>query len=144
MLATFLVGSANTVLGDDTNFVGAGKWSFNWEEWSAEGALQKEQTAAALGGGLIYKATLGNVDRMLGFRIGRSLGTVGAQAAFLKSVDALVLATGSLVLQPDAVAAPVMTYTNAILKRTALVAGGETTRGMFVTISYKFECQTIS
>jgi len=143
MLATFLVGSANTVLGDDANFVGAGRWTFGWEDWSVAGSMQKEATAAALGGGAIYKAALFNVDRGLGFRIGRSLGSLAAISAFLKSVDNLVMSQGTLTLQPDANVSATMIYANAILASAKLLSSGDGSRGMFVSISYKFECQTV-
>lgn len=142
MLATFLVAATTTILGDDTNFAGAGKWSFNWEDWSVAGLVQKENLAPAPGAAP-FKAPLGNIDRTLGFRIGKSLATIAAVSAFLKSVDALVLAQGTLTLQPDAAHASTMVYAGAILKSAALVSGGDTTRGVFVTVSYKFECLTL-
>lgn len=144
MLATFQVGNVTTTLGDDANLAALGKLSFTWEEWSAAAGLQKEPTAAALGGGSVYKGVLGNVDRMLGFRIARTLDSLAAQVTFLKTLDGLVGSTGKLVLQPDGKNAAALTYPNAILIAARLVPGGETTRGKFITISYKFECQTLS
>jgi hypothetical protein len=144
MLATFLVGTVNTVLGDDTNFAGGGRAGFHWEDWGVAGLLQKDPTAAALGGGALYKAPLGNVDRAVGFRIVRQLASIAAQTAFLKTVDALVLQTGRLVLQPDSSNAAVLTYANAILQSAKIVAGPEATTGKIITMSYKFECSTLA
>jgi len=144
MLATFTANGVATILGDDANFAGNGRWTFGWEDWSVTGSIQKEPTAAALGGGALYKSVLYNVDRGVGFRIGRSLGTLAAIAAFLKSVDALVMSSGTLVLQPDASSPGTMTYATAILASAKLLSSGDSSRGMFVTISYKFECSTVA
>jgi hypothetical protein len=141
MLCTFLVGTTTTVLGDDTNIALGGRGTFQWENWSVDGLLHKEplyQSAAP------FKQPEGNIDRVLGFRIGRTLATVAAVAAFLKTVDALVLQQGTLTLQPDATAAGATTYANAILKSARLVPGADASTGKRVTIAYTFECQTIA
>lgn len=141
MLATFLVGNTTTVLGDDTNFAAGGRFAFRWESFSVEGVLNKQNVYQ---GATPFKAPDGNIDRLIGFRIGRSLGTIAAVAAFLKSIDALVLQQGSLTLQPDAAHAGTMAYANAILRGASLVPGGDDSAGMRVTISYKFECLTLA
>ena len=141
MLATFLVGSQTTVLGDDRNFAGDGTFVFRWENWSATGLLHKEPM---YGAAAPFKQGEGNVDRVLGFKIGRSLDSVAAVAAFLKTIDALVLAQGTLVLQPDATVAGVITYAGAILKSARLVAGADESAGKRICISYDFECLTIA
>ena len=141
MLAKFLVTAPAIVLGDDTNFAGAGKWAFRFEDWSVSGQLNKQ---ILFNSPAPFKAPDGNVDRLLGFRIGRSLASIAAVSAFLKSVDALVLSQGTLTLQPDAAVNSVMTYANAILKSASLVTGSEDSAGLRVTISYKFECLTLA
>jgi hypothetical protein len=140
MLCTFLVASTTTVLGDDRNFATGGVFAFRWENWSVDGLLHKEPL---YGAAAPFKAGAGNLDRVIGFRIGTSLASVAAVAAFLKTVDARVLSQGTLVLQPDATALGVMTYALAILKSAKLVASADESTGMRVTISYSFECLTV-
>ncbi|MGA3268779.1 MAG: hypothetical protein ABSE16_18410 [Verrucomicrobiota bacterium] len=140
MLATFLVGSATTVLGDDTGYAGDGRFAFQWESWAVDSQVQ---ITPAYQSPAPVKLAQGNADRKLAFRVGQSLGTLAAICAFLKSIDALVNATGTLTLQPDATKANTLTYANAVLKSATLVANAANSAGMRVGISYKFEALTV-
>ncbi len=140
MLATFMVGSVTTVLGDDAGSALDGRFAFQFEAWGVDSQVQISpayQSAAPV------KLAQGNADRKLAFRVGQSLGTLAAICAFLKSVDALVNSTGTLTLQPDAQQANMMNYANAVLKSATLVANASDSAGMRVGISYKFEALTV-
>lgn len=136
MLATFLVGNVTTVIGDDTNFTNNGKFAFRWESWSVQGLLLKEPGFQSP---VMIKQPQGNIDRTLGFRIGRSLATIAAVSDFFKTVDSLVMQTGTLVLQPDASKVNSTVYENCTLVAASFVPGGEDSAGTRVTMSYRFE-----
>lgn len=149
MLVTFMVGSATTVLCDDTNSAGTGRFGFNWEEWGVTALVEKRNLWDS---DVPDKQSFGNLDRKVGFRAQRSFNDGGqvyadaitALTAFLKAVDAQAGQAGTLTLQPDATLAPTLVYANAILKSASLVGSRESTTGVMITVSYKFEPTTLA